>query len=240
MMFSNSPKIKFYCSLPEVKDKYPIISAKDFRPHWAKASALAYKEFVKNTPAHVRTTGTVKCPGIRDISSRGFILQSWFDFSILTTSNSIEFQYAVPQGLVEHLKESGFKKDLIEWFSGDVPQVAIPLAKNDLQTLLKIATPWVVSIPKGWSLLIMPIPYSDEPEFTATHGLLERGDFYEINPILKWHKRPGELLVKAGTPLCQLIPVKDEFIECEILGYNAEIKQKERNWLFNMVHSFSK
>jgi hypothetical protein len=239
-MFNKSPKIKFYCSLPEVKDKYPIIPAREFHPQWAKNSAIAYKEFVKNNAKYIRTTGIVKCPGIRDITSKGFILQSWFDFSILTTDNPIEFQYCIPQGLAEHLKAQGFKKDLIEWFSGDVPQVAIPLAKNDLQTVLKIITPWAVSIPKGWSLLIMPIPYSDEPEFTATHGLLEHGNFYEINPILKWHKRPGELLVKAGTPLCQLIPVKDELIDCEILEYNAEIKQKEQNWLFNMVHSFSK
>ena len=151
-MFNKSPTIKFYCSLPEVKEQYPIIPAKEFHPQWAKESALAYKEFSKNSPPYVRTTGTVKCPGIRDIASKGFILQSWFDFSILTTGNDVEFQYAVPQELTEHLKERGFKKDLIKWFSGDVPQVAIPLAKNDLQTLLKITTPWVVSIPQGWSI----------------------------------------------------------------------------------------
>jgi hypothetical protein len=239
-MFNKSPKLNFYCSLPEVMDRYPIIPAKNFRPQWARDSAVAYKEFVKNSPVNVRTTGTVKCPGIRDISSKGFILQSWFDFSILTTDNPIEFQYALPQGLDKHLKDLGFKKDLIEWFSGDVPQVTIPLANNNLQTLLKIITPWAVSIPKGWSLLIMPIPYPDEPEFTATHGILGQGDFYEINPILKWHKRPGELLVKAGTPLCQLIPIKDNTIEYEITEYTNEIKQKERNWLFNMTHSFSR
>ena len=237
-VFNFKKSIKFYCSLPEIKEKYPIIPARNFHPNWAKQSAHAYKALVKNTSQFSRTTGTIKCPGIKDICSKGYILTSWFDISILTTSNPIEFQYAVPQGLPEYLKTRNFNKDLIKWFSGDVPQVSIPLPESSLQTLLKISTPWVVSIPKGWSLMIMPIPYPDEPEFTCTHGLLESGNFYEINPIVSIHKRPGEILIKAGTPLCQLVPMKTDTIDVEILDYDSSIEKKEQVWNYNAVHRF--
>ena len=227
--------IQFHCSLLEVKENYPIIPSKNFHPTWAKRSAQVYKELLKQNLLDDSKLGTIKCPGIREISSKGYILTSWFDVSILTTDNPIAFQYAIPQQLTPYLEEHNFGKNVIKWFSGDLPQINIPLPEHSLQTLIKIVTPWTVTVPNGWSLLIMPIPYPDQPEFACTHGILESGDNYEINPILAIHKRPGELFIKAGTPLCQFIPIKHNNIDVEILS-SEKVTSQQLN--FNDVHRF--
>ena len=38
----------------------------------------------------------------------------------------------------------------------------------------------------------------------------------EINPIIKIHRKPGLLEISAGTPLCQLIFLKNEICDVEI------------------------
>jgi hypothetical protein len=230
-------KIKFYCSLPEVKEKYPIVQSKDINFKWFRKSALAYKEKSKET---LSVSGTAKCPGIHNITSEGYILRSWFDMSIKTTDDPNNFRFLVPPQIQYYLREKNFNKDLIKWFSGDDPSMSIPLPDHSLKTLIKITMPWAVYIPKNWSLLIMPIPYPDEPEFTCTHGILPSGNFHEIHPIISWHKKQGELLIKAGTPLCQLIPIYNKKIDVDVLDYDDFARKEEAKWAFNMSHTFKR
>jgi len=199
--------IKFVCNLKEVKEKFPIIKSRDVNFSWTKNSARSFKEARKQDPAIC--TGVSKCPGIKDILKSGYILKSWFDFSILTTNDPITFQYSIPE-------QKLYDFDLVKWFSGDVPQVSIPIPTTSLQTVIKITTPWVVELPEDWSMLIIPIPYSDDPDIEATSGMLTGPGSYEINPIIKIHKKPGLTYIAAGTPLCQLIPIKNEYCEIEI------------------------
>jgi len=199
--------ISFQCALPTVKEQFPIIKSKNYRFQWAKDAAQAYKEAVVSSNA---VTGVAKCPGIIDMCSAGYILNSWFDISILTSNDPITFQYRIPP-------VDNCQLDLLKWFSNDVPQVRTPLPTNSLQTLLKITTPWSVNLPEDWSLLILPIPYPDEPDFECTAGILKGAGTYEINPIIKCHRRPGTLNIPAGTPLCQLIPIKNELPLVEII-----------------------
>ena len=199
--------IKFKSSLPEVKKNFPIIPSKELKSEWIKAAAMSFKDAAKQNPAV--TTGVARCSGIREITSTGFILTSWFDFSIMTFDDPIAFQYSVPI-------QNQYSFDLIKWFSNDVLQVKTPLPANSLQSLIKITTPWTVELPDDWSLLIVPIPYPDQPEFESTIGILKGPGTYEINPIIKIHRKPGLLEISAGTPLCQLIFLKNEICDVEI------------------------
>jgi hypothetical protein len=230
--------LQFYCKLPEVKEKYPIIKASSYKPQWFKESAMAYKDEVKNNGTYQHVSGTVKCNGIRNIMKQGYILRSWFDLTIKTGDSPAEFQFVVPPEILNYLEERKFNKPLISWFSGNDKHVAIPVQSNSLQTLIKIATPWSVVVPKGWSLMFLPIPYPDDPEFSSTHGTLAGGDVFEINPILAWHKRPGDHFIPAGTPLCQLIPVKDDTLDISISDYDQQMIDTEIKWRFNIGHKF--
>lgn len=198
--------IKFKCAIQDIKDKYPLIQSKSYKFDWLSKAARSFKMAASDNPTI--TTGVSKCKGIRDILSKGLLLPAWYDFSILTSEDPLAFQYAIPE-------KNKYNFEMLNWFSNDVAQVQTPLPSNSLQSVIKIITPWSVEISEDWSLLVIPIPYPDEPEFESTIGILEGPGSYEINPILKIHGKPGELSVFAGTPLCQLIPIhksEPEFI----------------------------
>lgn len=230
-------KVKFYCSLPEVLEKYPIISAKGCKPLWLKESAASYKKDLQNAKtSHVN--GVIKCTGIQSVFSKGFIMRTWHDLTIKTGSDPYRFEYFIPEAITAYLQERNYNNQLISWFSGKDPSINFPISDNCLKTPIKFITPWAVQIPVGWSLLIQPIPYPDDPIFTATPGILGQGDFYEINPIVIWNKLNSEILIKAGTPICQLIPVKDDEIDVVNLPFDEKIKNHAINWKFNIGHRF--
>lgn len=237
-MFWKKPKITFNCKLPEVMERYPILPARSVRYNWLRQSAIEYKKQQAELGTRQHVTGTVRCDGLQNIMQRGWILTSWFDLTILTGTDSDKFEYSIPSTIGEYLKHTKWSHKLVHWFSESESAVKIPLPKNSLQTLIKIASPWTVSIPKGQALLIMPIPYPDQPEFTATSGILEAGNFYDLSTIMQIHKRPGELFIPAGTPLCQMIAIDHEDRDV------VQQIQSESNWReelksrFRTTHKF--
>jgi hypothetical protein len=86
--------------------------------------------------------------------------------------------------------------------------------------------------------MFMPIPYPDMVEFTAVHGILEAGEYYQINAIIKINQTKKEFTIPAGTPLFQLIPIKDAEDDIEILDYTDSIKQLETKNKFTANNTF--
>lgn len=235
-MLFRKEKIVFHCELPEIKEKYPIIPAKEYNFNWFKTSALAFKSMAEQRSAYEQITGIVKCPGIHPVMKKGYIVQSWFDITVKPITNGFEF--FIPQGLHSYLKERKYDKQLVSCFSGGQPAHTIPLPNTQSQSLIKINLPWSVSIPAGWNLLFMPIPYPDNTDFTAVHGILEPGDFYNVNAIIKCNSNNKEFTIPAGTPLLQLVPIKDNNITIELADYDKSTQQKEINNKYLSNHQF--
>ena len=236
-MFFKKKKIKFYCELPEVKEKYPIIEAKKYNFEWFKKSAQHFKETVREKANYEQITGIARCPGVIPVMNEGFIFRSWFDLTIKPGDYQIRFEFFLPQGLMSYLKDKNYDKRLISWFSGEENSHKINVPAHQMKSLIKITLPWVVSIPKGWKLLFMPIPYPDTTDFESVHGILEEGDFYQINAIIKINS-DKEFKIAAGTPLFQILPIEESKSNIEILDYNREIKQKEINSKYLANHQF--
>lgn len=230
--------IKFYCSLPEVKEKFPILPTKVQKFNWLKQSALAFKHSVDTMSHYQQISGTVKCGGISSIMQKGFIIRSWFDLTIKTGEDPSEFEYFIPAGIHSYLKEKNYDKKIVSWFSADNSAHAVPLAEGDLKSLIKINTPWTVTIPKPWNLCFLPIPYPDNPNFSATSGILESGDKYDISVIIKIHTHPSEIFIPAGTPLCQFIPFRDESICIEFLDLDPRMEKINLQHQYNRNYSF--
>ena len=98
---------------------------------------------------------------------------------------------------------------------------------------------WHIVAPKGIKFLFLPLPYPDSFEFYNAPGILDPSINAEINLQLFWNVT-GSYLIKAGTPLGQLIPLtekKYDFI-CRDMNTNDE------NWLrkfdFYKKHSFNR
>jgi hypothetical protein len=237
-MFFKKSKIKFYCDLPEVMEKYPIIEARNYNFNWIKKSLQHFKNVSKDRSDYEQITSVVKCPGVLPIMKEGYIVQSWFDITIKSEFDQNRFEFFIPQGLFSYLKDRNYDKKLISWFSGEEPAHAIPMPEESLQSLIKITMPWSVSIPKGYKLIFMPVPYPESCNFTAVHGILKEGDFYHINAIIKVNVRNCEFKIPAGTPLFQLIPIKDEKVDIEMMHSTKEIKEKEIKNKYQSNHQF--
>ena len=233
-------KVTFHCKLPEVLETYPILPAKNVKFDWLRQSSLSYKKMLEERGRKESIAGTVKCPGMINIMQKGWILQSWFDLTIITHENETDrFQFSLPSDIDSYLKDCDWNKGLISWFSESEPALRIPTAQNDLHTLIKISTPWTVEVPEGKSLFMFPIPYPDEAEFSAVHGILESGKFYDINAIIKVHKRPGELFIPAGTPLCQMIVIDDRDDDIVQNLQTEKNRMEELKTRFRVTHRFS-
>lgn len=230
-------KIKFYCSLNEVLEQYPIVPSKEVRFDWFKKAGNSYKQEY-NKKYHIESiASTAKCPGIHNIFDNGYIMQTWFDFTIKPI-DSKNFEFYIPKSLEEYLQNTNFKSNLISWFDSNNPSFAVPIHENNLQTLIKIITPWTVEIPRGWELMIEPIPYPDQTDFTATSGILKSGNLFEINPIIIWHTMSRPVTIKAGSPICRLIPRKIENPKLDLLNTNDYHKKRMMKWKYDIGHRF--
>jgi hypothetical protein len=225
-MFFKKP-IKFYCELPEVREKYPIIPASSYKFNWFKQSSLDFKKTALSKGSYEQVTGIIRCPGVKSILKKGYIVRSWFDLTIKPLNNGAGVEYYIPEGIYSYLEEKNYTKKLISFFSPDNSSHVIPLTYNQLPALIKITLPWSVSIPKNKELITIPIPYPDITEFTSVHGILESGDFYQLNAIIKINQIDKEFTIPAGTPLLQLIPIDTKNEPVEFLNYDNKIKSLE-------------
>jgi hypothetical protein len=227
----------FYCSLPEILENYPLEPAKSVRPKWVADSARAYKQEVEELGTQTTVKGTARCPGIFKLMHRGWILKSWFDITITPEHNTGRFRLHVPEGFEPYLKQRGYTKKLISWFSGDLVSRAIPLKVGSLDTTIKISTPWTVSVPKGQTLLMLPIPYGDRQDFSCAPGVLEAGEFYDINPIICIHT-DQEVFIPAGTPLMQLMSIPEEDIKIAQMLETPEQRARDQAQMYRHSHTF--
>lgn len=200
--------IIFYTEFPELVKDYPIYPAKNYKRNWVKDCAASFAKYKKKFP---NMPTAVKCPGIRTIMESGYIVQSWFDFTIETNGDEHKFTVEYPAGFEEYVKSVGYTGLLINSFNTKLGPVKIP-TYNNLGSIIKIWTPYHISVPEGYSLLIEPVHYDDDPIFTACYGSISAGMTPDFNVHTYWSKKNDKIFVPAGTPLCQIIPIKNHSI----------------------------
>jgi hypothetical protein len=202
----SKPKLEFYSvEEPTLKDVYPILPSSEVKMPWAqsiKQQYISQRQFMSPDDFKV---GSHMCSGITGLMKHGWVVTSWCDVIIETNGDGESYRFTVPPGMKELTglaPVGGFKPDLFGNHTKLPPQT--------LKTILKFHTPWKFDITDGWGLMILPLQYNDENRFTAATGVLDPKISQEINPILFWHVMQGETFIKAGTPLCYIVPVRLE------------------------------
>ena len=197
--------IKFHCVLPDVIKEMPIIPTAQHQYDWI-LKARDYYNLI-GTQAKTKTT---KCPGIFSVLGSGWIHRTYQEITIQTFGDNVTYAWGTPYN-----QKDGLHGKFIGDYVCDHPPDQLKSFKdfplNTLHTVLKIQTPWLVTIPKGYSLLMMPIPYNDDVRFTAATGLLRGTNF--LNVQLFWHCLNSREIIKQGTPINQMLLVKDEKLE---------------------------
>jgi hypothetical protein len=229
------PKLKFYSEIPSVNEQYPIIDAKKYKRSWVKNCAGAYKKYEKIIDKRSSNITAAKCPGMRNIMEAGYIVTSWCDFTIETFEDKpFEYKVYYPNGMDRFLKEVGYNKPVVSDFNMKDGPVRIPTG-NNFKGIIKIWSPWTIDIPKGWELMFLPIQYEDDPKFTACAGMIS-GLATDLNIHVFWHETNGRVHIPAGTPLCQLVPVKTDGIDATYEAVNSSVKHRMLRTIFNKYH----
>ena len=208
-------KIEFYSKVPGLPDLYPIIPAKDSLPKWAQSARNNYINRLKSETG--RMNHIYQCPGIFDLFNYGYIVPMWHDVVIKTNGHPNEFSWMVPSSDLDDFDK---ETSLIENQANGVGAL-MPIKPWSLQAFIKINTPWNVVSPRGVKFLILPIAYPDSFEFESSIGILDPGYSNEINIQLYYNVPKGDFMLKAGTPLAQLIPISEQKFDLVCREMNA-------------------
>lgn len=219
------PSIRFFCLEPGVSDLYPITRSASIKRKWMTEST---QEFVSSA----------NCPGINKIVSSGWVMLAPADFIISTNGDKVHFEWLEPYrftkvtpGMDAYI--ASHSKEQTEIFLDD---------EETLKTVIKIETPWRVEGDDDILLLQMPVQYNNEDRFTAATGILDLRYAHLMNVQLFWKKLEGSTLVRAGTPLCQYIPVSRKALSTssynvliETANQQDQIKEHEFNYASKCV-----
>lgn len=220
-------KIEFFSTVDGVADAYPILPAKKKIPNWMNE---ARKKFALGDK---RETNIVKCPGIVDIMTTGFIVTAWHDI-VVQSDNENVMPYAPTMDMEELLE-----KPPLQIQSGDGLAKEMPQRPWSSKHILKINTPW--HIKADCKFLMIPVPYTDEFDIESTTGILDPSISSEIN-IQAYVNRHGEFTIKAGQPICQLIPLTEKSYGFDVRNMNDDDAKwvKKRKYLNNHGYTLNK
>jgi hypothetical protein len=218
------PYIRFYSLEPGVVDLFPIIpSSRLVRP-------FMEQEQVGDLP---ETLSSKNCPGIRKIISTGWVVPAPADFIIQTNGDGVSMEWREPY---RFNKVSEGRDAYVSGHTRSQVEPLIDDPNTTLKTVIKLETPWRVEASDDVMLLQLPVTYNNESRFTAATGFLDMKYGHVLNVQLFWNVLNDKTLVRAGTPLCQLIPVSRKSLSLssyDVKIENANDRDKEKERAFN-------
>ena len=241
--FKKKPTVDFVALLPEVAQIMPIEPAKNVKFSWLKEAMANYQQMKKAnpTPNH-KFSHITRCPGIANVARQGWIQRAWQDIIIKTEGDGVNFDWSTPIDQRNVDCDHDSRWPYVSFHPEELYGQFQRNNGNTLKTVIKIQSPWMVYIPKGYYLMSMPIPYPDRHEFTAATGILDPdyGPNF-LNVQLFWHKLKDEFLIPAGTPLCQYVLIKKNDIKGNVREmddkdlYNIRLRRNviDNRWIAN-------
>jgi hypothetical protein len=214
-----TPIIEFLCD-PEIKDIIPEPKpAGSYIPNW-------YKKLPKQT--NQRSTsgefvGTAKmCKPMLDAFSYGFTIPLVADLHIRSNYNCTK--------LAETQAPNSFLK-LCEFH--DVEQVG---GENSIKkhhgNPIKFVNHWIIKTAPGWSTLIIPPVNNFDLPFTCLTGIVDTDKYFrQVNFPALWNVPDFDGVLKAGTPLVTVIPIKRKTFKQSVISrvMNEEELKLHRN-----------
>ena len=225
--------VRFYSLTPGVKDLQPWIPAVKLKRKWQidaikKHSTKENKcpvlklnrvwdyyqnrlqgggedEKIEGLFAHAAT-----CPALSDLFRTGWVMTAPADILIKIDRDAGNFKWIV---LCDVNQGDQFVKAHVPEQTEGMREL-VDQQKDVLDTTIKLELPWRVQTHPDIVFLQIPVPYWDEDRFSVPTGIVDTSYSYEINLQMFWHKLDEEThLIKAGTPLCQWIPMERKYLD---------------------------
>ncbi len=203
--FKKPPKVEFFNVNPGVAQFMPLIPAKDLKRNWVENARRDFSEVRKNPDwKNHELSHTARCPGIFSLLRHGWVLRTWFDVVVETNGDGRTFKWRAPANPSKDVPFDWHgEQQLFDYFS--------QWPSNTLTSVLKFMTGWRCNVPHGYYLMEIPIPYNEETRFTTLPGFFYReSGIAHMNTQILWHVMNGNTLIKAGTPISQLILLPKE------------------------------
>lgn len=230
-------KVIFFSTIDGVAETFPIIKAIDYSPAWVKKARDSYVE-KKAESQGTHFIHVYRCPGIFELMSSGFIVTMPWDVMIDTYGDGERFKWTLPSSDLVDMMPVPF----VSAHSPDGIAEHLPTRPGSLKTVIKFNTPWHIVAPKDVKFIIIPIPYSEDFEFESFSGILDPGVSNEINIQLRWNVLNGKHIIKAGTPMYQIVPLTNEKFDLEVRTATNEDKQflMKKRYIFNLGFTFKR
>ena len=151
---------------------------------------------------------TVKtCPSFHDVFSEGIVLTAPCDIHIwLSKDNKVtKWLMAIDSEWI-NLEVH----DELQWLNY--------YNNKKIRKVFKFSSPWYFRLPKGYSFRQIPYTYSEHNEWTVPYGVVNTDVYSELNPQILYTSEEDEILIKAGEPLCYLVPYKREKSKLKLLN----------------------
>ena len=187
--------IKFISTDQDVRDNYPVLSAKKLLPKWFKD--LPTDKFAYPIGSALPTIK--KCMPATDMLTSGYIIQNVTDIDIIkekVQGNFIENRIKV--------KNNEYAPDAHRF-------EMCPVKNPNKQHWIKLKNPWLVRTPPGYSCLFIHPMNRMEERWKIIEGVVDTDSYVNLTNfpfILK--KRNKQFLIKKGDPMVQVVPFKRE------------------------------
>ena len=225
-------KIQFISMIEGVEETMPIIPASQHKYSWVQKATKDFKDngsLIKNkdVPSHNKNDvqHTSKCPGIIKLKGKGFIVRNHSDIKLTLKDNT--YNWNTPTNWTE-MSDNLCEDTITHHFQESLHDFMSDWPKDTLPIVLKINLPWYIRIPKGWEVMMIDPFYKDDYRFTVCPGIFEHDlGLARLNVPVFWHSTSGEFLIKAGTPIAQLIPMKTDKIDYSLTNKTEDKKFKQ-------------
>lgn len=184
--------------------------ARNFIPSWYKKTPSTNNKNetivghnYKNLPL-MRTVKT--CPSFHDVFNDGLVLVSPCDIHIGLFDNDNTYRWEV-----------AIKHQDIRLETHDDLQFLDYYDSQKIRQVFKLVSPFYFKTPAGYSLRQIPYMYDDKDDFTVPYGIINSDVFHEVNPQILYTSKDNDILIKAGQPLCYLVPFKREKTNLKLL-----------------------
>ena len=185
----------------ELEDCLPKPTSR-YVPDWWKNMQI--DESIQS--AYKLTTGNIKhCPSFSDLFSSGYIVPMWMDVYLGYDRNTNK--WGIQSNRLTNVSyHDGATTDLKGYkFLG-----------KDSPVFFKAYSPWSIITQPGISVLILPLFFHNNPDFSVVPGVVDTDFTHHISPDIAYHSDENEIFIKRGTPLFQVIPLRKEKMKIDV------------------------
>tara|TARA_X000000368_G_C22983714_1_gene691120 strand:+ start:225 stop:974 length:750 start_codon:yes stop_codon:yes gene_type:complete len=225
--FKKDNEIIFFHNEPSITDLFPIVESKELKLNWPNKLRQDLKNRVKkDTELDMYYNHVSRCPGIFDLFKYGYVVSLHKDIMIRPRGHGFEWETVKQEHLPNHFS--------IQVQDKDTGTNLIPKPPWASDFIIKINTGWHVVVPKGLKFIMLPIAYPDSFEFTSTIGILDPSIATDINFQMFWNEKE-DTIIKAGTPLGQLIPLSDKTFKM----IQRNMNKKDLYWISKLKSAYN-